>query len=138
MTEEMMRKVKEAGSVDELLSFAREGGISLERAKAEEVYARFHKSGEIGDDDLDAVSGGACSEKQGGAAPKFTPGTVVEWNWSTMHCPADGSNSGEIISWRTADKAASLGSFYVYKGAVIYSVKCPKCGALMDVPEQWL
>lgn len=60
MTEELMKKAKETKSVEELICLAKDNGIELTEKEAKEHFSSLHKSGEIEDDELDSVSGGAC------------------------------------------------------------------------------
>lgn len=60
MTEELIRKAKEAKSVEELIILAKDNGIELPEKEAEAYFESLKKSGEIEDDELDSVSGGAC------------------------------------------------------------------------------
>lgn len=62
MTKEILEEVKKASSCDELMAAADKKGIKLERQKAEEIFSRFNKCGEIGDDELDNVAGGGSCE----------------------------------------------------------------------------
>lgn len=58
MTKEMLEKAKNAKTSDELMAMANAAGIELEKSKAEEIFARLNKGGELSDDDLDSVAGG--------------------------------------------------------------------------------
>lgn len=138
MNEELLKKVRKAGSVDEIISLAEKNGMAISHERAAEIFAKFSKSGELGDDDLDSVSGGACISNGGESSPKYSIGQTVTWNWSMMHCPKDGESRGEVISCRIATSAEGNSSFEAYRGTVIYTVKCPKCGSVMEVPELWL
>ncbi len=60
MTEELIKKAKEAKSVEDLIILAKDNGIELQEKEAEAYFESLHKSGEIEDDELDSVSGGAC------------------------------------------------------------------------------
>ena len=62
MTKEMLNEVEKAHSVDELMAETGKRGFKLDLSKAEEIFSRVNKSGEIGDDELDNVSGGACED----------------------------------------------------------------------------
>ncbi len=64
---EVLKKVKKAGSVGELISIASKNGVTLTQEDAEDYFASFRKSGELDDDDLDSVSGGACHMKIDGS-----------------------------------------------------------------------
>ena len=60
LTREMLEKVKETKTVEELVALAKENGMELTFQEAEECFARLHKSGELSDEELDNVSGGGC------------------------------------------------------------------------------
>lgn len=64
---ELLKNAKKAGSVEELITLLRESGITLPQTEAEEYFKNLHESGEIGDDELDSVSGGACHIKVDGS-----------------------------------------------------------------------
>ncbi len=93
MNEELMKRVRDASSADELLIEAEKCGIRLGREKAEEYFASFHKSGELDEDELGAVSGGGCGDYQkcpacNGAEPlwMFRGGRLEE-----IVCPSCGA-----------------------------------------------
>ena len=138
MNEELLSKVLKAKNADEILSLAHEKGMALSKSGAEEIFSRYHKSGALGDDDLDAVAGGSgsCTNDKN-SSPRFAVGQTITWNWSVYHCDNDGSSSGSIVSVRTASDGEASSGYYVYPGAVIYTVKCPKCGAMLEIPEVW-
>ncbi len=56
--EELIAKLKEAKSSDEILALAKENGIELDEEKAKELFNQLNASGELSDDDLDKVAGG--------------------------------------------------------------------------------
>ena len=56
--EELIAKLKEAMSSDEILALAKENGIELDEEKAKELFNQLNASGELSDDDLDKVAGG--------------------------------------------------------------------------------
>ena len=58
--EEMILKAKEAKSAEELLAMAKEIGMNLDEEGAKAYFEQLHKSGELADDELDNVAGGAC------------------------------------------------------------------------------
>ena len=61
LTPELIEKAKAAGSAEELLALAKENGVEMTAAEAAAYFAQLNpKNGELSDDDLDAVSGGAC------------------------------------------------------------------------------
>ncbi|MDY3221524.1 MAG: hypothetical protein SOX11_00035 [Lachnospiraceae bacterium] len=63
---ELLEKAKAAKTPEEIQAIARENGMedfSLESAKA--YYEQFHKEGELSDEELDNVAGGACYTDDG-------------------------------------------------------------------------
>ena len=66
LTPEMIEKAKTAKSAEELLALAKDNGVEMTEDEAKTYFAQLNpKSGELDDDDLDAVAGGAsgCSEE---------------------------------------------------------------------------
>ena len=62
LTPEMIEKAKAARSAEELLALAKENNVEMTEEEAKTYFAQLNpKSGELDDDDLDAVAGGACS-----------------------------------------------------------------------------
>ena len=58
MNKELIAKAKEAASVEELLSLAKENSIELTEEQAKELFDALHASGELSDDELKDVAGG--------------------------------------------------------------------------------
>lgn len=58
--EELILQAKAAKTSAELLALAKENGIELTEEGAEAYFDRFHKSGELTDEELDNVAGGGC------------------------------------------------------------------------------
>ena len=74
-TPEMIEKAKTAQSAEALLDMAKAGGKELTAEEAKTYFEMLNpKTGELSDDELDAVSGGGCKSKKSGR-------TVV-----TNHC----------------------------------------------------
>ena len=62
LTPELIEKAKSAKTAEELLALATENGVELTADEAFAYFAQLNpKSGELDDDDLDAVAGGGCS-----------------------------------------------------------------------------
>ena len=61
--EELIAKLKEAKSADEILVLAKENGIELSEEKAKELFSELNATGELSDEDLDKVAGGNIFEK---------------------------------------------------------------------------
>ena len=60
-TPELVEKAKAAQTAEELLSLAKVAGVEMTAAEAATYFAQLNpKSGELSDDDLDSVAGGAC------------------------------------------------------------------------------
>ena len=71
MTKEVLKAAKGTGSVEELQKLAKENGMELDAAQAEEMYARLHPvTQELSDDELDNVSGGGCEENARNCCPQ--------------------------------------------------------------------
>ena len=61
-TPEIIEKAKAARSAEELLALAKENNVEMTPDEAATYFAQLNpKSGELNDDDLDNVAGGACS-----------------------------------------------------------------------------
>ena len=63
LDEKLLQKARKAKSKEELMLLAKENSITLTDQEAEEYLESFEgslKLGELGDDELDDVSGGAC------------------------------------------------------------------------------
>jgi len=64
--EEAIAKAKQAKSVEELLTLAKESGVEMTAEQAQEYYTQLNpKSGELADDELDNVAGGGCYSANG-------------------------------------------------------------------------
>ena len=60
---EMIDKAKTAKSAEELYEIAKANGVEMTADEAATYFAQLNpKSGELDDDDLDAVAGGACND----------------------------------------------------------------------------
>ena len=66
LTPEMIEKAKAAKTAEELLALAEENGVEMTEDEAATYFAQLNpKSGELSDDDLDNVAGGACEKYDG-------------------------------------------------------------------------
>ena len=94
LTPEMIEKAKAAKSAEELLEVAKAGGIEMTADEAATYFAQLNpKSGELNDDDLDNVAGGACA---GGDNQPIKDGDAVRViNGKT--CPNCGGTVGVFI-----------------------------------------
>ena len=65
ITPEMIEKAKAAKTAAELLALAKDNGVEMTADEAATYFAQLSpKSGEISDDELDSVAGGACQSKE--------------------------------------------------------------------------
>jgi predicted ribosomally synthesized peptide with nif11-like leader len=66
---EMIEKAKAAKSAEELITLAKDNGVEMTADEAATCFAQLNpKSGELSDDDLDNVAGGACQSNSSGRA----------------------------------------------------------------------
>ncbi len=60
LNKELIQKAKEVKSAEELKALAKENGVELSDEQAADMFSKLNTSGELADDELDAVVGGAC------------------------------------------------------------------------------
>lgn len=65
MDSALLEKAKKTRSKEELIALCRDNGYDISENDARRYYDALHKSGEIDDDDLNSVSGGACYTNDG-------------------------------------------------------------------------
>ena len=63
MAKEILQKLRVAKSPEELLEIAKANGAALTAEQAKAAFDRLRGSGELSDDDLDKVAGGAADEE---------------------------------------------------------------------------
>ena len=61
--EELIAKLKEVKSVDDILALAKENGIEITSEKAKELFEQIKSNGELTDDQLESVAGGDIIDK---------------------------------------------------------------------------
>lgn len=61
--EELIAKLKEVKSVDDILALAKENGIEITPEKAKELFDEIKSNGELTDDQLESVAGGDIIDK---------------------------------------------------------------------------
>ncbi len=66
MTNELIGKAKECKSAEELLALSKENNYPMSEEDAERIFTELHTEGELSEEELDNVSGGACHIKVGG------------------------------------------------------------------------
>jgi len=108
---EMIEKAKAAKSAEELLDLAQANGVEMTADEAATYFAQLNpKSGELSDDELDAVAGGGCADSNDNDNPAVGIGDTVQIT-SGETCSSCGNNIG-IVS-----KKHSRG----------YCIKCKEC-----------
>ena len=89
LTPEMIEKAKAAKSAEEFLTLAKENGVEMTADEAATYFAQINpKNGELNDDDLDSVAGGAC-----GGGVRVGDNVRVT---SGETCPTCGGNVGTV------------------------------------------
>ena len=124
---EMIEKAKAAKSAEELLELAKASNVEMTADEAATYFAQLgSKSGELGDDDLDAVAGaGGCGKKP---TPKFAVGDhVIERG--LYSCGGRACNSPYWI----VDAI-----IYYETNGIYYRCSCPVCGKVIDLSESSL
>ncbi len=58
---EVFNKVRAAQSPEEVAALAKENGSTITSERAAQIYAHFHGTGELADEDLEDVAGGCGS-----------------------------------------------------------------------------
>ena len=107
---EMIEKAKTVKSAEELLELAKASNVEMTADEAATYFAQLNpKSGELDDDDLDAVAGGGCGGSDNDN-PAVGVGDKLQIT-SGKNCSSCGSNMGIAARLK--------------KGAYI---KCAQCG----------
>ena len=92
---EMIEKAKVAKSAEELLALAKENNVEMTADEAATYFAQLNpKSGELDDDDLDAVAGGGCGGSDNDN-PAVGVGDTVQIT-SGEACPTCGGKIGIV------------------------------------------
>ena len=105
---EMIEKAKEAKSADELLELAKENNVEITADEAKTYFAQLgSKSGELDDDDLDAVAGGACARTE--------QANNAQDAVNNMPCP----RCGAVGDWAVLHKLKDCTDFYCANCKVI-------------------
>lgn len=72
---EQMEMARNAESIEEVISLAKEQGYDISESEAGKIYEYLHRHGELSEEELNSVSGGGCND--GGSTPKFSVGQTV-------------------------------------------------------------
>ena len=130
LTPEMIEKAKAAKSAEELLEIAKANGVEMTADEATTYFAQLNpKSGELDEDDLDAVAGGGGCGKN--PTPKFAVGDHVTER-GLYNC--DGGLYGNCQSRYWVVDAI----IYYETNGIYYRCECPVCGKAIDISESSL
>ena len=116
---EMIEKAKAAKSAEELLELAKENNVEMTADEAATYFAQLGpKSGELDDDDLDAVAGGACArtEQANNAQDAVNnmpcPRCGAVGEWALLHKFKDNTDfycaNCKVIVWTYAEENNSI------------------------------
>ena len=117
---EMIEKAKEAKSAEELLELAKENNVEMTADEAKTYFAQLGpKSGELDDDDLDAVAGGACARTE--------QANNAQDAVSSMPCP----RCGAVGDWAVLHKLKDCTDFYCANCKVIVWTKAEENNSIL-------
>ena len=103
LTPEMIEKAKVAKTAEELLELAKANGMEITADEAKTYFAQLNpKSGELDDDELDAVAGGNAG------CWTLEVEKIVEQVLPTMVCP----NCGTTGDWEWFGESCRSRSYY--------------------------
>ena len=119
LTSEMIEKAKEAKSAEELLELAKENNVEMTADEAATYFAQLGpKSGELDDDDLDNVAGGACARTeqannaQDAVSNMPCPRCGAVGEWALLHKFKDNTDfycaNCKVIVWTYAEENNSI------------------------------
>ena len=120
LTPEMIEKAKAAKNAEELLELAKANGVEMTADEAATYFAQLNpKSGELDDDDLDAVAGGACARTE---QARDAQDAV-----SSMPCP----RCGAVGDWAVLHKLKDCTDFYCANCKVIVWTKAEENNSIL-------
>ena len=122
---EQIAKAQHAKSVEELLALAKEEKIALTPEEAQMYFAQLvAPSGELDDDELDAVSGGGC----GGSSASEEPADYGFPNGQHVYSPNDICSKCSESGFYNPCRNFSL-EWMDYPGGN-YQLRCKICGGV--------
>jgi endogenous inhibitor of DNA gyrase (YacG/DUF329 family) len=123
---EMIEKAKEAKSAEELLELAKENNVEMTADEAKTYFAQLGpKSGELDDDDLDAVAGGACARTE--------QANNAQDAVSNMPCP----RCGAVGEWALLHKFKDNTDFYCARCKVIVWTKAEENNSILHTNNEF-
>ena len=119
LTPEMIEKAKAAKTAEELLELAKANGVDMTADEAKTYFAQLNpKSGELDDDDLDAIAGGACARTeqanhaQDAVSNMPCPRCGAVGEWALLHKFKDNTDfycaNCKVIVWTYAEENNSI------------------------------
>ena len=119
LTPEMIEKAKAAKSAEELFALAKENNVEMTADEAKTYFAQLGpKSGELDDDDLDAVAGGGCARTeqannaQDAVSNMPCPRCGAVGEWALFHKFKDSTDfycaNCKVIVWTNAEENNSI------------------------------
>ena len=116
---EMIEKAKVAKSAEELLALAKENNVEMTADEAATCFVQLNpKSGELSDDDLDNVAGGACARTeqanhaQDAVSNMPCPRCGAVGDWALLHKFKDNTDfycaNCKVIVWTYAEENNSI------------------------------
>jgi hypothetical protein len=116
----LIEKAKDAGSAEELLEIAKENNVEMTAEEAATYFAQLNpKSGELDDDDLDNVAGGACARTE--------QANNAQDAVSSMPCP----RCGAVGDWAVLHKLKDCTDFYCANCKVIVWTKAEENNSIL-------
>ena len=120
LTPEMIEKAKVAKTAEELLELAKANNVEMTADEAATYFAQLNpKSGELNDDDLDNVAGGACASTE---QARDAQDAV-----SSMPCP----RCGAVGDWAVLHKLKDCTDFYCANCKVIVWTKAEENNSIL-------
>ena len=115
----LIEKAKTAKSAEELLEIAKENNVEMTADEAATCFAQLNpKSGELNDDDLEAVAGGACARTeqanhaQDAVSNMPCPRCGAVGEWALLHKFKDNTDfycaNCKVIVWTKAEENNSI------------------------------
>ncbi len=87
ISEDLIKKAKTAGTVEELLAMAKENGYEMTEEQAKTAFSRLNSTGELADDELEAVAGGVGScVNNYDKCPYCQSSSIIYWDDDTFYC----------------------------------------------------
>jgi predicted ribosomally synthesized peptide with nif11-like leader len=119
LNHEMIEKAKAAKTAEELLELAKANGVEMTADEAKTYFAQLNpKSGELDDDDLDNVAGGACASTeqannaQDAVSSMPCPRCGAVGEWALLHKFKDNTDfycaNCKLIVWTYAEENNSI------------------------------